>query len=279
MSSPVIAVRPAEPVAHAKRLMLRHGIKRLVVIERGQPVGIVSMQDFARRLGGGTAGWRRRPIDSIPIANIMNKNLVTASPGTGLGSAARMFLKHGVGSLVVTEGGRLAGILTKTDLTRYFAENLIGRVKVKELMIKEVITAERLHSIIRVVELMRENNIGRVVVVDGKRPVGIITESDIAFAQLEKPAEGLPEKRLRFVRKPAPAERAKYRYVKYIALLAAEDVMTSELITVGPDADASEAASLMIGHRISGLPVVEGEELKGIITKTDLVRGIANLSD
>jgi CBS domain-containing protein len=279
MSSPVIAVRPAEPVAHAKRLMLRHGIKRLVVLERGRPVGIVSMQDLARRLGGGTAGWRRRPIDSIPIANVMNKNLLSAPPRAELSSAAKMILRRGVGSLIVTEGGQLVGILTKTDLTRYFAEHLVGRIKVGELMTKRVITAERLHSIMRVVDLMRENNVGRVVIVDGKKPVGIVAESDIAFARLEEPAQGLTERRLRFVRKPATAERAKYRYVKYIALLTAEDVMTSELVVVEPGADASKAAGLMVEHKISGLPVVDGEELKGIITKTDLVRGIANLSD
>jgi len=275
MSSPVVVMRPTEPVAHAKNLMLRHDIKRLVVMEHGNPVGIVSMKDLAEHLGRGTSAWRRRPIDRIPIARVMNTNLVTASPGTDVEKAANMLLQHGISSLIITEDKQLVGILTKTDLARFFAEKLGGRAKVRELMSKNVITVGRQNSLAHVVELMEKNNITRVVVVDGAKPVGMVTASDVAFAQLETPGEGVARRKIKFTRKPERADRPRYRYVKYVALLTAEDVMKPELLTIEADEDAARAARLMLEHGISGLPVIEGGDLVGIITKTDLTKGLA----
>jgi CBS domain-containing protein len=53
--------------------------------------------------------------------------------------------------------------------------------------------------------------------------------------------------------------------------------MRSNVLTIDADRDAAQAAAMMIEYGISGLPVIEGGKLAGIITKTDLVRGIANV--
>ena len=277
MSSPVVAIRPTDPVAHAKNLMLRHGVKRLVVMDKGKPAGIVTMRDLAGRLGLGSSTWRRRPFDYIPISRVMSKELITVAPGTSVSKAAELMLKHRISSLVVLDEGRLAGIVTKTDLTRFFAERLGGRIKVRELMSTDVVTVHRKHSLARVVELMEKHGIGRVVVADGERPIGIVTESDVTFAQLEKPAEGIEERRVQYTRKAERADRPRYRYVKYVALLTAEDMMKPELLTIEGEADAARAAGLMLERGISGFPVVENGKLVGILTKTDLTKGVARL--
>jgi len=275
MSSPVVAIRPSEPIARAKNLMLRHRIKRLVVVERGEPVGVLTMRNLAERLSKGAPAWRRRPLDLIPVSRVMTKGLITCNVGTELPKAADLMLKHGISGLIIVEGKRLAGILTKTDLTRHFADHLKRVAKVGELMTKDVVTVGRRHSLARVAELMEERGISRVVVEEAGKPIGIITARDVAFAQLERPAEGLGEQKVRFTRKAERVGRPRYRYVKYVALLTAEDVMRREPIVVGAGADAAEAAGLMLRHGISGLPVIEEGALVGIITKTDLTKGVA----
>ena len=279
MTSPVVCIRPAEPVAHARNLMLKHKIKHLVVLGEGQLAGIVSMKDLAEALSAESSTWRRRPIDDIPTEQIMHGKLITAAPGTDVAKAADMMIKHGISSLVITEGRELAGILTKTDLTRFFAERLEGQTKVRDLMSTKVITANRSHSLSHLVELLGQNNIGRVVIVDGERPIGIVTTADIAFAQLELPSTGVAQRKVSFTRKQERAGRPKCRYVKYVALLTAEDVMRAELLTVPADEDAARAARLMLEHKISGLPVVEEEKLVGILTKTDLTKSVAKLGE
>ena len=279
MTSPVVCIRPTEPVAHAKNLMLKHKIKHLVVLSEGQPIGIVSMKDMAEALSMESSPWRRRPIDDIPTEQIMHGKLITAAPGTDVAKAADMMIKHGISSLVITEGRELAGILTKTDLTRFFSERLEGRAKVRDLMSTKVITANRGHSLSHLVDLMGQNNIGRVVIVSGERPIGIVTTADMAFAQLELPSTGVAQRKVSFTRKQERAGRPKYRYVKYVALLTAEDVMRAEPLTAPADEDAARAARLMLEHNISGLPVVEEEKLVGILTKTDLTKSVAKLGE
>jgi CBS domain-containing protein len=126
---------------------------------------------------------------------------------------------------------------------------------------------------------MEKNDITRVVVVDRTKPVGIVTASDVAFAQLEAPEEGVARRKIKFTRKSERADRPRYRYVKYVALLTAENVMKPELFMIEADDDAAQAARLMLEHGIGGLPVVEGDKLVGIITKTDITKGVAKFGD
>jgi CBS domain-containing protein len=277
MSSPIVALKPIDTVAHARNLMLRYKMKHLVVIDRGKAVGMLSMSDIAEYLGKGSAAWRRRPVDNIPVARLMRKGALTVSVGTDLKKAAALMLKRNVGSLVVQDGENIVGMVTKTDLTRSFAESLGGRVKVRDLMSCDLVAVGRTRSLTHVVELMKKRGVGRVIVVEGKRPVGIITEGDIAFAQLEQPGEGTKEREVKYTRRLERADRPRARYLKRMASATAEDVMHPRLLTIGADEDAARASALMIENDISGLPVVEGEKLVGIITKTDLVRGMASL--
>jgi len=277
MSSSIVAAKPTDTVAHAKNLMLRYKMKHLVIVDRGKPVGMLSMSDIAEYLGKGSAAWRRRPVDNIPIARLMRKGVLMVSVGTDLKKAAALMLKRNMGSLVVQDGENIAGMVTKTDLTRSFAESLGGRVKVRDLMSHELVTVGRTRSLTHVIELMTKRGVGRVIVIEGKRPVGILTEGDIAFAQLEQPGEGAKEREVKYTRRLERADRPRARYIKRMASVAAEDVMHLGLLTISADEDAARAAAMMIEHGISGLPAIEGEKIVGIITKTDLVRGMTNL--
>jgi len=64
------------------------------------------------------------------------------------------------------------------------------------------------------------------------------------------------------------------------AIFLARDMMKYDPITIAKDADLTEAAQIMVNHRISGLPVLESnsEVLAGIITKTNIIKGIASYS-
>jgi CBS domain-containing protein len=277
MSAPIVAVRPVEPIAHAKRMMLRYRVNRLLVMERGRPVGFLSMRDIAENLAVQGPLWRRRPIDEIPIAQIMRREVISVAPGTRLERVAAIMLRRGISSVVVAENGNPLGIVTKTDLVRYFAGHLKEKFKVVALMTPNPISVSPAHSIARVVELLRKHRISRVVVVDSGRPVGIITESDLGFTQLEIPWRP-PVRVLRYARKTERGGKRTARYVKYVGLLTAEDIMTPHPLTAGMYDDVAVVAHTMLKRGISGLPVVErGGTLIGIITKTDIVKGISQL--
>jgi CBS domain-containing protein len=145
-------------------------------------------------------------------------------------------------------------------------------------MTSKVVTVMPADSLLLVESLLVKYRISRIVVERNKKPVGIITNRDF-----------LPAKMPRWIRQFAdPKEVEKYRLnpkpdefrmnqLSYILSFRAEDIMTSNPITVGADEDVSAAALLMIRNGISGLPVVRKSLLAGIITKSDIVRAIAEM--
>ena len=96
--------------------------------------------------------------------------------------------------------------------------------------------------------IMIRYNISRVIIERRGRPVGIITEKDIA----------------RFLYEQTPARR--------IDEIRLDEIMSTGLITVNPDSDLRYSAKLMQKNQVSSLVVVDAKNnLKGIFTKTDLV--------
>ena len=138
-----------------------------------------------------------------------------------------------------------------------------------------VVMVHRHHSISHVIAEMGRNAVHRVIVMeDGNTPVGIITSSNLAFAELKDDKGELPEKNIKMTRKESPAGRKKFRDVEVVHLVA-EDVMSSPLITIGRDALVTDAAKIVAAHKIDGIPVIDDGEMIGIITKTDIIKLIS----
>jgi acetoin utilization protein AcuB len=97
-----------------------------------------------------------------------------------------------------------------------------------------------------------------LLVLDNKRVVGIITDRDIRRA--------LPS---------AATSLAKWEIPALLEKISAKDLMHSPVYTVLETAPVGYAAEQMLKHQISCLPVLDGDELKGIITSSDLLRHLA----
>ena len=274
MTKSVVTVNPSDDLYIVKEKMIRHNINRVVVIENERIVSILTRKDIVRT----ASELLHKEVDKILVSEAMTPNPITIDPETPVSEVARIMLEENISSLIVTENDRLTGIVTKTDICRFFAERCQGLFKVSDFMTREVITTSQNSSIFRAIDLMREKNISRVIVTDDNRPVGIITVTDVslisaifnpqAIKERGEPLIVVMEKK-GLVIPPSPM---------MILSLTARDVMTSKLICVMADDDLSQAAKLMIDNRISGLPVIdETGGLCGVITKTDITRATAQL--
>jgi len=273
MSSPVITAKMSDNLAHVRNLMLKHGISRVVIIDESlKPISIITKGDMIRVMI--SKEWRDRPLESICVGDVKRPTeLKLATPRTTVERAAKIMIRNMISGLpVVTPGsGNLVGIITKTDLLEAFVDGYGGAYKVCDLMTKDPITVKRTHTIFRVQELLAKYNISRVVVVDDDRPVGIITETDVVFSKQAKSSLAKDK----FIKQRVRGHKGRETVVRVYTVPIAEDVMTPNPYIVEVGEDAAKAASMMLEHGISGLPVVEQGKLVGIITKTDLVRGIA----
>ncbi len=272
MTKSVITARTNTPLEHVISLLVKYNISRIVITDdRGRPVGIITEKDIVKFLSEDISG---RGLDEIYAEEVMTKNLITVSSETDVKSVAKIMIEKGISSVVVIgEGGTLEGIITKTDLCRYFACHCRGLCRVSDYMTREVITVRPTSHIFKVAEILNKNKISRVVVVENGKPIGIITMADLVSASSAfKLADWLLSRRVIKV-------KGKVIRPLQVGLLIARNLMSHNPITISEDADLADAAHLMVNNGISGLPVIDKNgKLVGIITKTDIIKAVRDLS-
>jgi CBS domain-containing protein len=253
--------------------MLKHGLSRVIVVDKDEnPIGIVTERDLTRKLRGNGPAWKRRPIDKISIRRVMSNGLRTIEDNKDVKEAVEIMIRNKISSVPVLDPEGLAGIITKTDLMKFYVSKYANRWKVSDIMTKDVVTVNENHTLTHVISVMEENSINGLVVMFDSEIAGIITPADISFAMVDDPETGVSVERIYFVRQLA--DGGDKRKTREVSMLTAGDIMSEEFAKITPDADAVEAAKLMSEEGESHIPVVEGEELVGIITKTDIIKGI-----
>ncbi len=266
----VITCSRTNNFSQIQQLMTDNGIGRVVVVDENRPVGILTRKDIINFL---VADKSMRGLEEIKAEEAMSARRFTAKRDTSISLIARMMIDKGISSiLIVDDEYSLEGIVTKTDIIKWYgAFHFELAFKVKDFMTTKIVTVKPSQSVFLVASLMSKHKISRIPVVAGveNKLVGIITEADMAAtSRLLKPAKVLESEKPLFLKGAIAPPRSIY-------LLTAGDIMSSELVTINKNANLTEAAQLMIKHKFSGLPVIEKEELVGILTKSDIIRAVA----
>lgn len=115
MTTDVQTVPPGVPADEAWSVMRAKGVRHLVVAEGGRVVGLLSDRDAGGRQG--SAVRRNRT-----VSELMTGHVVTVAPTVTVRKAANLMRGRSIGSLVVTKGQRIVGIVTVADLL-----DLLGR--------------------------------------------------------------------------------------------------------------------------------------------------------
>lgn len=117
-------------------------------------------------------------------------------------------------------------------------------MKVKDIMTGSVVSLNSEDSVERAAGLMKEHNIGAVPVCEGDKVIGIITDRDIAL------------------RSVAPGKDSKSQSVR--------EIMSSNPVTGTPDMDIQDASRVMSERQIRRLPIVDNENLVGMVSLGDI---------
>ena len=269
-----ITVTPKTGVIAARDLLLRYGIKRLVMVKDiNKPVGIITEKDLTRA----TSVFSGRNIEDMIVGDFMSENLITVKKDNSIYDCAKLMKKKNISSvIVINEDDSLTGIITKTDLVAAFLVNGITGKEVSKYMRRKVITVDPKESLFVVQSILVNNKISRVVVEKNKIPVGIITYRDFLPAKTANwiqeytEMDDLDELR----NHPRPNE-FNANNLDHAITFRAEDIMTPNPVMINKNEYIFKAALLMIRHQISGLPVIYNKLLVGIITKSDIVYAIS----
>lgn len=269
-----ITVGPQTSLLSAREKLLRHNLKRLVVVDsKNHPVGIITEKDIAKTIY--TLG--DKPIKSVKVSGFMSRNLYSVKNTATIYDCAKLMKKHRISSVIILDKkGLLDGLVTKTDIASVFLTHATIPLKVSRIMTRKVITVTPGDSLLYTESLLISNRISRIIVQRNKVPVGIITYRDFVPAKLPQwIAESADPKEVQEYKKKSMINEFQVNQMSHLLHFKAVDIMTANPITVDADEDVGVAVLLMIRNRIGGLPVVKKEKLVGIITKADIVKAVA----
>ena len=119
-------------------------------------------------------------------------------------------------------------------------------IRMRDVMVKQVITTRKDSTVEEAVKLMNEREIGCLIVTENDRPIGILTERDLLKRILVKS--------------------------KDLKGMKVQDVMSMPLISVEPNVQIGDASRLMFQKNIKKMPIVKKGELVGLVTLTDILR-------
>lgn len=109
----VITAKKEATVEDAVKLMNKHEIGCLVVVENGKPVGIVTERDLLKRVLA-----KSKELRNMNVMGIMSKPLISIEPKVLIEEAAKLMFQEEIKKLPVVEKGKLVGLVSLTDLLR-----------------------------------------------------------------------------------------------------------------------------------------------------------------
>jgi CBS domain-containing protein len=182
-------------------------------------------------------------------------------------------IEKGVSSLTIGSEENIKGIFTKTDLVKYYLENLSEK-KVVDYMTHDYVYTHSAAPLFKVVRKMLENKVSRIIVKNqNEEPVGIISFRDLFRISIELGSEedhsGLMI--LDQIRKGFLSQEG------FGDISLAREVMTKGIVSIKFNEELSSACKLILENDVSGLVVLDGNgSIAGIISKTDIIKAIVD---
>jgi CBS domain-containing protein len=274
MNNP-ITIENSANLAQVLKKIIEVKKSRLLVINNNKITDIVSEKDLGLFLLSDNS---ERKLDQIPLTEI-SKKIISVNENTTLDKCAEMMLENGIGSLVITSQDNVVGIITKSDLVRYFANAHPQEKFVGEYMSPYYAWQYSDSSISKIVLKMIDEKISRIVLRDkNEDPVGIITFRDLFNTSLKLGEEedvldnSDPMISMIFPRKGFVSDSG------FGGSTKANEIMSRNIISVKYNDDLAKTGKLLLDKNINGAGVLSGHDnLIGIISKTDIVKALAFL--
>ncbi len=239
MTSNADRVTPSATLAEAAALMVSAKISCVIVVDRNKVVGIVTEGDMMHAM-------RQHRDHSLPVTAIMTAPVHTVSAGCDFREAYRDAARHGIRHMVIVdEQGVPLGVVAETDIRRHLGLDFFRQLNnIDALMERNFPRLPASASLEEALTAMEAVRLTCVVVVDGKTPVGIVTEGDVVRLYLNN--KGNP---------------------------TLGEVMTAPVATIAADSPLTDAAQRMLESGFRHLAVVDrNHHLVGLLTEHSLMR-------
>ena len=286
MTRPALSVGDDAKVRTAAELLIGQPFRALPVVDRDRRVvGVVSSGDLVERAGLGArlellnamSAADRDPflnqmVDRI-VGDVMTRGVATVLMTDSVATATHLMAERHIKRVpVVDADGRLAGVLSRSDVLRAVGETFprdVGEAAehpgarvVEEIMRVDVPSVPSSAGLSQLLDAVVSTRLNRAIVLDADdRVVGVVSDADVLGSVDPGARNAVVSALMRTAGRP-PAGSVK-----------AIDVVGREPLTVGPGTPIAEAAQQMTQSRVKVLCVVDaGGKLLGIVDRADLLR-------
>jgi len=269
ISNKPITILKNSTISDVIKKLLESKLSRLIVVESGKPVGIITEKDVGLFLFSEST---KQGLDDIPISKIM-KPILFVKEELSPHESAIIMLEKGVSSLTIGSQDNVKGIFTKTDLVKHYLKNSTDK-KVVDYMTRDYVFTHSAAPLFKVIKKMLEKRVSRIIVKNqNEEPVGIISFRDLFRISIELGSEEddsgftiSDQIRKGFLSKEGFGD-----------ISLAREVMTKGIVSIKFNEKLTNACELILKNNVSGLVVLDGNgSITGIISKTDIVRAIVN---
>ena len=243
LSPDVFSVTPETPLSEALSILSEKKISCVLVVENNKPVGILTERDVVKIAACGSNKAKMK------LAEVMSSPVKTVQSGMDIVEGYAVLRECKIRHLIVTdEKGTVEGIITHANIIRELKALLTDARTVFEIMTREIFISNPDDTIHEISRKMTENSISCIIIEDDSKPVGIITERDIARVFLS--------------RVDVSAERV-------------NNWMSSPVHMINSNLSLSKALDLMSQKKHRRLIVHDNNgKTIGIVTQSDIVRGM-----
>jgi len=190
MSSPVECAPSDLTLLEASDLMNERQIKRLPILEQGVLVGMVTQTDLTRALTS-YGLWR-------DVSEIMTEDVATIQGTASAEVVARVMASRRISCIVVLDADKVTGILTQKDMLSHTVavQKDPASIQVQAIMSSPVTSVTPGYSVFSASKLMEGMNIRRLLVMEGERLCGVVTQTDV-FRAVKGKLQAEEENKLR----------------------------------------------------------------------------------
>ena len=271
-----ITIENSSSISHAIHKFLDSKISRLLTTnDEGRIIGIITEKDIGLYL---LANNTEKNLDELSVSEI-SKPLIEVSESTPVEDAAHIMISKNIGSVGVSYSDTV-GIVTKTDMAKYYYQNYVGHKRVGDAMTVSYSAMYEDDKLYQILEKMIQDKVSRLVIKNrDDDAVGIVTFGDVFRLSLSLGRDSDvidnsdPAISVIFPRKGFLSETG------FGGTTSAKDVMSRKIKTSDYNEDLVSACLEMLDNNINGCGVLIEGKLSGVVSKTDVIKILDGLRD
>lgn len=273
MKKPITIEKSASLFKAMTRLIDLKISRLLVTDDSGKIVGIITEKDIGFFL---LANESELNLTEILVSEVA-KLLIEVSESTPVEDVAHIMTTRNIGSLSVSSYDTV-GIVTKTDLVRYYIQNYVGHKRVGDVMTVSYSSMYVDDPLYKIVSKMIEDKVSRLIIKNNQNEAkGVITFGDLFRISMTMGKNNVvldnsdPLISIVFPRKGFLTQSG------FGGTILAKDIMTPNIVSIDYNDDLVMACNEMIENNINGIGVLINNHLSGIVSKTDVIKALAAL--